>query len=69
MRDFRIFVPRDCLASESKANNDYALKQMERFLKADIRTGARIPLADLMGKSKRRRRCLPVSDRSRTFTR
>jgi nicotinamidase-related amidase len=48
MRDFRLFVPRDCTASEQKQTNDYALEQMEHCLKADIRIAARIPLRELL---------------------
>lgn len=48
MRDFRLFVPRDCTASEQKQANDYALEQMAHCLKADIRIAARIPLRQLL---------------------
>lgn len=37
MRDFRLFVPQDCLASETAALNRSACEHMKRFLKADIR--------------------------------
>jgi len=50
MRDFRLFVPRDCTASEQKEANDYALEQMKHCLKADIRIAARIPLRDLLAR-------------------
>ncbi|MGK4005840.1 isochorismatase family cysteine hydrolase [Sorangium sp. So ce1036] len=36
MRDYRLIVPSDCIASEDEEDNRYALRQMERFLKADI---------------------------------
>lgn len=48
MRDFCLFVPRDCTASEQKRTNDYALEQMRRCLKADLRVAARIPLRELL---------------------
>lgn len=48
MRDFRLFVPRDCTASEHKRTNEYALEQMKRCLKADTRIAARIPLRELL---------------------
>lgn len=51
MRDFQLFVPRDCSASEQKQANDYALEQMQRCLKADTRSAARIPLRQLLTKS------------------
>lgn len=36
LRDFKLFIPCDCVASETKEQNDYALKLMERVCKADI---------------------------------
>ena len=45
MRDFEILVPQDCVASNTKAANDYALKQMETILKADIRPSGDIKLS------------------------
>jgi nicotinamidase-related amidase len=39
MRDFQLFIPADCVVSESEEENQYALKQMEKVLKADIRIG------------------------------
>lgn len=36
MRDFELFVPADCVVSETPEENDYALKQMKTVLKADI---------------------------------
>ena len=44
MRDFKLVVPRDCIASETREQNDYALEQMQRFLKADIRDSAKVKL-------------------------
>ena len=37
MRDFQLAVPRDCVASNTQAENQYALEQMEKILKADTR--------------------------------
>ena len=37
MRGFRLVVPSDCIASNTKEENDAALKQMQDVLKADIR--------------------------------
>jgi nicotinamidase-related amidase len=36
MRGYRVVVPADCVASERVADNDHALRQMERLLKADV---------------------------------
>jgi nicotinamidase-related amidase len=37
MRGFRLIVPEDCIASNTTEENTYALRQMQRVLKADIR--------------------------------
>lgn len=42
MRDFGLLVPRDCVASETKDANDYALNEMKHHLRADIRQSSRI---------------------------
>jgi len=47
MRDFQIFVPNDCVAANTKAENDHALEQMRKVLKADTRASAEISLAAL----------------------
>jgi nicotinamidase-related amidase len=47
MRDFRLFVPSDCVVSETAAENDSALKQMAKVLKADIRPAAELNLREL----------------------
>lgn len=46
MRDFHLFVPSDCIASNTIEENDYALQQMERILKADTRPSAELILTD-----------------------
>jgi nicotinamidase-related amidase len=42
MRDFHLFVPSDCTVSNTKRENDSALRLMKKFLKADTRPGSRI---------------------------
>ena len=37
MRDYDLLIPADCTASIDPAENDYALRQMQEVLKADIR--------------------------------
>jgi nicotinamidase-related amidase len=37
MRDFRLVVPADCVASQDPEENRHALRHMRRVLKADIR--------------------------------
>jgi nicotinamidase-related amidase len=44
MRDYELFVPRDCCVSNSEAENNYALQQMERVMKADTRPSREIRL-------------------------
>jgi nicotinamidase-related amidase len=47
MRDYRLAVPSDCIASESPPSNAWALRHMARFLKVDTREGAKVDLAAL----------------------
>ena len=42
MRDFKLVVPRDCIASESAEADRYALEQMSRFLKAETKISSRV---------------------------
>jgi nicotinamidase-related amidase len=47
MRDYHLVVPRDCVASQTQANDRYALEHMASVTKADIRRSAEIDLAAL----------------------
>jgi nicotinamidase-related amidase len=47
MRDFKLFVPADCVVSETQEENEYALKQMAKVLKADIRPGGELKLEEM----------------------
>jgi len=47
MRDFELFVPSDCVVSATTEENDYALKQMQKVLKADIRPSDKLNLAHM----------------------
>lgn len=42
MRDFSLVIPSDCVASENKEENTYALEQMRKLLKADTRPSTEI---------------------------
>ena len=42
MRDFELFVPADCVASNTQEENDAALEQMARVLKCDVRPASAI---------------------------
>lgn len=47
MRDFKVFVPSDCVVSNTEAENAYALKQMETVLKADTTRASELDLKAL----------------------
>jgi nicotinamidase-related amidase len=47
MRDFRLFVPGDCCVSNTPEENQYALGQMQRFLKAETCKSVEIDLPSL----------------------
>ena len=49
MRDFKVFVPADCVISNTEAENDYALKQMETVLKADTTVSKELDLKAISG--------------------
>ena len=44
LRDFNIYVPADCVASNSTDENEHALRQMEKVLKADITPSTELDL-------------------------
>lgn len=45
MRDFRVIVPRDCIASNTTEENEHALHVMRDILKADIRPSESVGFA------------------------
>jgi nicotinamidase-related amidase len=47
MRDFKLIIPADCSVSQTDEENDYALKQMEEVLKADITSSEELDLKEL----------------------
>lgn len=47
MRDFKLIVPSDCVASNTREENDHALDQMQKVLKADIGKSERLLAAEL----------------------
>ena len=42
MRDYRIFAPADCIVSNTAAENDHALRQIETVLKANVAVSERL---------------------------
>lgn len=49
MRGFRVIVPADCVASERASDNDHALRQIARLLKADVTPSDQLDLANVAG--------------------
>jgi nicotinamidase-related amidase len=47
MRDFKLIIPADCSVSQTEQENDYALKQMEQVLKAEIKSSEELDLEEL----------------------
>ncbi len=47
MRDFSLVVPSDCVASNTEAENRYALEQMQKILKADTRASDELVFDEL----------------------
>lgn len=47
MRDFKLFIPSNCSVSETQEENEYALQQMEKVLKADVRPWAELDFKEL----------------------
>jgi nicotinamidase-related amidase len=56
MRDFNLFVPSDCTVSNTRNENESALRLMRRFLKADTRLSSRIVLRNAKRKRLKRGR-------------
>ncbi len=52
MRDLKLYVPADCVASNTREINDYALEQMRTILKANIGSSAELTEAELSRLSK-----------------
>ncbi|HYE66325.1 MAG TPA: isochorismatase family cysteine hydrolase [Pyrinomonadaceae bacterium] len=47
MRDFHLYVPSDCVASNTIEENEHALELMKTVLKADIRPSTELDLEEL----------------------
>jgi nicotinamidase-related amidase len=52
MRDYRLLVPADCVASETRRENRQALGIMRTLLKADVTPSTRLRLDRLVGRSR-----------------
>jgi nicotinamidase-related amidase len=53
MRDFRLVVPADCVASIAAADNEDALQQMEKVLKAEISPSTQLDFERLKAQPQR----------------
>jgi nicotinamidase-related amidase len=49
MRDYQLIIPVDCLASINQLDNDNALRQMEKVLKADTRPSIEVEFRPSLG--------------------
>jgi nicotinamidase-related amidase len=47
MRDFKLVVPSDCVASNTESENRYALEQIRQILKADTKSSTELSFAEL----------------------
>lgn len=48
LRDYRLIIPSDCVASPSEAENEFALRQMQSLLKAEVLPSSEIDLARII---------------------
>lgn len=55
MRDFHLFVPRDCIASNTLEQNEAALLQMEQVAKADTTPWAELDLDAMIREAQRKK--------------
>jgi nicotinamidase-related amidase len=51
MRDLNVFVPSDCVASNTASENEHALDQMQKVLKADITPSTELDLEEIRTRS------------------
>ena len=56
MRDYKIFAPADCIVSNTAADNDHALRQIEIVLKGNVAPSARLRFHASRGAKTGRRR-------------
>ena len=47
MRDFKVFIPEDCVVSNTEQENQHALKQMKTVLKADVTVASELDLESI----------------------
>lgn len=54
MRDYRLLVPADCVAANTKTQNDNALEEMQRVLKADVTPSDELSAKNLLVEARSR---------------
>ncbi len=69
MRDFNLLVPSDCTVSNTKKENNSALRLMKKFLKVDTRSSSGIVFRDSKGKREQRSRSMRNRARSKVSSR
>jgi nicotinamidase-related amidase len=47
MRDFKLFIPADCVVSNTEEENEHVLEQMETVLKADVTVASKLNLESI----------------------
>jgi len=57
MRDLNLFVPADCVVSNTAEENRHALEQMRKILKADITLSTELDLEAMLGKGEENPGC------------
>lgn len=62
MRDYKLLVPRDCVASNSPEENDHAIREMQQVLKADVGPSDQIDLEALLAGHDRQQRATTTDD-------
>jgi len=55
MREYKIFAPADCIASNTAADNDHALRQLKTVLKGDVAVSTRLKFRAKRPRTTRRR--------------
>jgi len=55
MRDFKIFAPADCIVSNTAADNDHALRQIQTVLKGNVTESTRLAFRSARQASRTRR--------------
>ena len=55
MREYKIFAPADCIASNTAADNDHALRQLKTVLKGDVAVSTRLRFLANRPRTTRRR--------------